>query len=92
VWFLVLRPWTMRITSVLVRLVSISIVWSEIVHNWTHPPLSLVAIVVRATGETWFLMEVLPIDPCHYVELMTELVDVHFIVHGVRDVFKFYET
>jgi hypothetical protein len=57
-WFLHILPWLARIVSVAVRLVSISIVWSEIVHNWTHPLLSLVGIVIRSTGRKWFLAEV----------------------------------
>lgn len=60
VWFLGILPWSMRIVSVFVRVVSISIVWSEIVHNWTDPLLSLVGIVIRSTGEKWLLMEVQP--------------------------------
>ena len=65
VWFLVIIPWSMKILSLLARLVSISIIWSEIVHKLTHPLLSLVGIVVRSTGETWFLMEVLL--PCFFL-------------------------
>jgi len=60
VWFLAILPWSMKVLSLFVRIVSIGIVWSEIVHNLTDPLLSLAGIVVRATGETWFLMEVLP--------------------------------
>jgi LMBR1-like membrane protein len=93
VWFLDILPWSMRVVSVLVRVVSISIVWSEIVHNWTDPPLSLVGIVIRATGEKWLLMEVArpPSDSLWRV-LMVVVVDIDSAVHGVRDVFEFYET
>jgi LMBR1-like membrane protein len=57
-WFLGILPWLRKILSISTRLVSISIVWSEIVHNWTNPVLSLVGIVIRSTGRNWFLLEV----------------------------------
>ena len=62
-WFLGILPWSMRIVTVFVGVVSISIVWSEIVHNWTDPLLSLVGIFIRATGDKWLLMEVCPSNP-----------------------------
>jgi hypothetical protein len=57
-WFLGVLPWLRKGISVCARIVSISIVWSEVVHNWTNPLLSLVGIVVKTTGRNWFLMEV----------------------------------
>jgi hypothetical protein len=58
-WFLGILPWLRKILSISTRLVSISIVWSEIVHNWTNPVLSLVGIAIRSTGRNWFLLEVI---------------------------------
>jgi hypothetical protein len=58
VWFLAVLPWWRRILAVLAGAVSSAIVWSEIVHNWNSPVLSLVGIVIRSTGHTWFLLEV----------------------------------
>lgn len=58
VWFLGVLPWLRKGLSVFARIVSISIVWSEVVHNWTDPLLSLVGIVIKSTGRVWFLKEV----------------------------------
>lgn len=58
VWFLGVLPWLRKGLSVFARIVSISIVWSEVVHNWTDPLLSLVGIVIESTGRVWFLKEV----------------------------------
>ena len=58
-WYLGVTPWLLKGVSVFAGIVSVSIVWSEIVHNWTNPLLSIVGIIIRATGRTWFLMEVL---------------------------------
>jgi len=43
---------------VFTAVVSVVIVWSEMVHNWNHPVLSLVGIIIRATGQNWFFLEV----------------------------------
>jgi len=59
IWFLGALPWLRKGISVCARIMSISIVWSEVVHNWTDPLLSLVGIVIKSTGRNWFLMEVL---------------------------------
>jgi len=59
-WFLGILPWLRKALSVLAAIVSVSIVWSEIVHNWTNPLLSLVGIAIRSTGRNWFLLEVHP--------------------------------
>jgi LMBR1-like membrane protein len=58
VWFLVILPWWRKILAVFAAVVSVAIVWSEIVHNWNAPVLSLVGIVIRSTGRHWFLLEV----------------------------------
>ena len=58
VWFFVVLPWWRKALAITASIVSISIVWSEIVHNWTNPVLSFVGIVIRSTDQNWFLLEV----------------------------------
>jgi hypothetical protein len=57
-WFLSLLPWLRKGLAVVVGAVSVAIVWSEIIHNWTSPLLSLVGIVIRSTGRNWLFLEV----------------------------------
>ena len=57
-WYLGILPWLRKGLAVTASIVSVSIVWSEIVHNWTNPVLSLVGIVIASTGKNWFLLEV----------------------------------
>ena len=59
-WFLGILPWLRKGLAVTASMVSVSIVWSEIVHNWTNPVLSLVGIIIMSTGRNWFLLEVFP--------------------------------
>jgi len=56
-WYLGILPWLSRAVAVAAAVLSVSIVWSEVVHNWTSPLLSLVGIVLRATGQVWLLLE-----------------------------------
>jgi hypothetical protein len=58
VWFLGILPWWRKLLAAFTAFVSVAIVWSEIVHNWNNPVLSLVGIVIRSTGQNWFLLEV----------------------------------
>lgn len=58
VWFLGILPWWRKLLAAFAAFVSVAIVWSEIVHNWNKPVLSLVGIVIRSTGQNWFLLEV----------------------------------
>jgi hypothetical protein len=57
-WYLNLLPWWKKSFAVFTGCVSIIIVWSEVVHNWNHPVLSLVGIIIRSTGQNWFMLEV----------------------------------
>lgn len=57
-WFLGILPWLRKGLALTASVVSVSIVWSEIVHNWTNPVLSLVGIVIMSTSRNWFLLEV----------------------------------
>jgi LMBR1-like membrane protein len=59
-WYLNLLPWWKKSFAVFTACVSIIIVWSEVVHNWNHPVLSLVGIIMRSTGRNWFMLEVHP--------------------------------
>lgn len=85
-WYLVVSPWLLKGVSVLTAVVSVSIVWSEMVHNWTSPLLSLVGIVILSTGRIWFLMEVILSEIC----LIPDSNNIDSIIHGVCDVFHFY--
>jgi|SRR5579862_1786500 len=58
VWFLDVLPWLAKALAVLVVTASVIIIWSEIVHNWNNPVLSLVGIIIRSTGRHWFILEV----------------------------------
>ena len=58
IWYLKLLPWWKKALAVFTAVVSLTIVWSEMVHNWNHPVLSLVGIIIRSTGQNWFLLEV----------------------------------
>jgi hypothetical protein len=68
--------------------VSVAIVWSEIVHNWNNPVLSLVGIVIRSTGRNWFLLEVRRSGTL----LTTEHVDCNLAIHGLRHIFQLHAT
>lgn len=57
-WFLGILPWLRKGLALTASVVSVSIVWSEIVHNWTNPVLSLVGIVIMSTSRNWLLLEV----------------------------------
>ena len=57
-WFLGILPWLRKGLAVTASIVSVGIIWSEIVHNWTNPVLSLVGIVIFSTGRNWLLLEV----------------------------------
>jgi LMBR1-like membrane protein len=59
-WYLKVLPWWKKALAVFTAVVSVVIVWSEMVHNWNHPVLSLVGIIIRATGQNWFFLEVRP--------------------------------
>lgn len=86
-WFLAILPWWRKGLAVVVSIVSVSIVWSEIVHNWTNPLLSLVGVVIMSTGRNWFLLEVFP----YRIFLLTlDAIDFCTFVHGVRHIFKFH--
>lgn len=65
-WFITILPWLARSLAVLAGVVSVAIVWSEVVHNWSNPLLSLVGIIIRSTGPNWFLLEV------HFIICKTE--------------------
>lgn len=86
VWFLDVLPWLRKGLAAIAGAVSVAIVWSEIVHNWSHPVLSLVGIIIRTTGRHWFILEVY----CRCVILIAAAVNVHLTVHGVCDLFKLY--
>src|SRR5204863_178771 len=72
--------------DVTASIVSVSIVWSEIVHNWTNPVLSLVGIVIMSTGRNWFLLEVF----LNFNATNPDSFDLHTVVHGIRHIFKFH--
>jgi hypothetical protein len=59
-WFLGILPWWRKGLAVVASIASMSIVWSEVVHNWMNPVLSLVGIVIMSTGRNWLLLEVIP--------------------------------
>jgi hypothetical protein len=88
VWFLDVLPWLAKGLAVLAGAASVAIVWSEIVHNWNNPVLSLVGIIIRSTGRHWFVLEVnalgILLTPAH--------VDLSPALHGLCDVFKFYAS
>lgn len=87
-WFLALLPWLSKGLAIVAGLVSVSIVWSEIVHNWTSPLLSLVGIVIRSTGWNWFLLEV----PSTMALLMSDLIHFGSVVHDICYIFKLYAS
>jgi len=88
VWFLDVLPWLAKGFAVIVTAASVAIVWSEIVHNWNSPVLSLVGIIIRSTRRHWFVLEV----RSRMIQLTTADVNLHPSLHGVRNIFKFYAS
>ena len=89
IWFLGVFPWFRKGISVFARIVSISIIWSEVVH-WTDSLLSLVGIVIKSTGRTWFLMEVLLSIGKETLTVVTIRFDA--VIHGLRNLFKLHAS
>jgi LMBR1-like membrane protein len=85
IWYITVLPWLARSLAVIAGVAGITIIWSEVVHNWTSPLLSLIGIIIRSTGQIWFILEV---RYAFVLFLRQAAIDFDTFIYGLCDIFQ----